>query len=160
MSANSAKAWFATFVLVVFCLGGLIGFRVGTHFGGFPRDPDRPGGPAGVGPDGFRRGGPGPGSRRGGPPPALPPDMLNQLTRELQLDRAQQDQVTKILEERRDRLEQVHRDARARFDSEQRELHAAIRGVLRTDQQQAFEKFLERRPQRGRRGGGPTGPAR
>ena len=156
MSANSAKAWFATFVLVVFCLGGLIGFRVGTHFGGFPRDPDRPGGPAGGGPDGFRRGGPGPG-RRGGPPPALPPDMLNQLTRELQLDRAQQDQVTKILEERRGRLEQVHRDARERFDSEQRELHAAIRGVLRTDQQQAFEKFLERRPQRGRRGGGPQG---
>ena len=162
MSDNKAKAWFSTFVLVVFCLGGVLGFRLGTHWP-YGRDPDR----SGIGYEG-RRGGPGPGGRRGGPgrgegpPPALPPDMLNQLTREMQLDAPQQEQLKKILEERRDRLEQVHRDARERFDTEQRELQAAIRGVLRADQQQAFEQFLERRPGRGRRGsgGGPTGPVR
>jgi hypothetical protein len=153
--ADKRAIWFASFVLLVFCLGGLIGFRVGTHFGGFPGDPDRPGGVARVGPDGFRRGGPGPGPRRGGPPPALPPDMLNQLTRELGLDAPQQEQLKKVLEERRDRLERVHQEARERFDAEQRDLFAAIRHVLRSDQQQAFDEFLQRRPQRGRRGGGP-----
>jgi len=149
---DNRPIWFATFVLVVFCLGGLLGFRIGTH-----RTPAV----AGDGP-GFsgRRGGPGGGGPFGrgeGPPPALPPDLVNQLSRELQLDTPQQDRVTKILEERRDRFEQVHRDARERFDKEQQELHAAIRGVLRADQQQAFDQFLERRAARGRGGRGGRG---
>jgi len=150
------RIWFSTFVLVVFCLGGMIGFRIG---GQFPRglarggDPSlqQPGPDADV-PGGFRRGGPGPG-RRGGPPfgrgpgaLGLAPEMLNRLSSDLELDSAQQDQVKKILDDRRVRLEQVHRDARERFDSEQRELHAEIRAVLRADQQPRFDRFLETRP--------------
>ena len=152
--ADKRPVWFASFVLVVFCLGGVLGYRLGTHRT-FRDDGDRSGSFGRMGPDGGRRGGPGGGRGRGGPPPALPPDMLNQLTRELQLDAPQQEQMKKVLEERRDRLERVHQEARDRFDTEQRELFAAIRQVLRSDQQQAFDRFVERRPQRGRRGGGP-----
>jgi hypothetical protein len=53
--------------------------------------------------------------------------------------------LKRILDERRDRLEQVHREARDRFDKEQRDLHGAIRALLRPDQQQKFDTFLERR---------------
>lgn len=156
MSDSRQRVWFATFVLVVFCLGGVIGFRFGTHF---PRGPfgddaafGQPG-PGVEGPGGFRRGGPGPG-RRGGPPPfgrgpggpALGPDLFNRLSSDLALDSAQQDQLRKILDARRGRLEQVHRDARDRFEAEQRELHAEIRAVLRADQQPQFDRFLETRP--------------
>jgi len=96
-----------------------------------------------------RSGGPG----RGGPPfgrgpggaPALRPEIINRLTSDLQLDASQQEQVKKILDERRDRFEQVHREARDRFDKEQRDLHDAIRAVLRPDQQQKFDTFLDRR---------------
>jgi hypothetical protein len=147
MSDNRARAWFATFVLAVFCLGGAIGFVLGT------RMPPGPGGPG----RGFlgQRGGPG----RGGPPfargplgaPPLPPDLVDRLSHDLQLDAAQQDRVKRILEERRDRFEQVHREARERFEKEQRDLHAAIRAVLHPDQQQKFDQFLERRPPPDRR---------
>lgn len=152
MADNRQRIWFSTFVLVVFCLGGVIGFRVGSHFprGASPSEVEfRPAGPDG-GPGGFRRGGPGPG-RRGGPAafgrgPGGPPDLLNRLSSELALDAAQQDQVKKILDDRRGRLEQVHREARERFDGQQRELHAEIRAVLRADQQAGFDRFLETRP--------------
>lgn len=159
MADNRQRIWFSTFVLVVFCLGGVIGFRVGSHFPRGLFGPDdalqSPGPPEGSGFGGLRQGGPGPGPRRGGPPPfgrgpgggpALPPDLFNRLSSDLELDSAQQDQVKKILDERRVRLEQVHRDARERFDTEQRELHAEIRAVLRADQQPRFDRFLERRP--------------
>jgi hypothetical protein len=132
------------FVLAVFFLGGAMGFLVGRHA-------PPPGGP---GPGFFggrgRAGGPGPGGpmfgRGAGGPPGLPPELLNRLTREVQLDDAQREQVRKLLEERRDRFEQVHREARDRFEKEQRDLHAAIRAVLRADQQQKFDDFLDRRP--------------
>ena len=80
----------------------------------------------------------------GGPPP--PGEIINRLTNELELDAPQRDQVRKILDDRRDRLEGVHREARERFDKEQRDLLAAIRLVLRPEQQAKFDKFLDRRP--------------
>jgi len=67
------------------------------------------------------------------------------LTSELQLDTAQQDQVKKILDEHRAHLDEVHREARERFGKEQAELQNAVRGVLRPDQQEKFQRFLERR---------------
>ena len=144
MSDNRARLWFGVFVLAVFVLGGATGFILGRHV-------PPPGGP---GPGFFggrgRAGGPGPGGplfgRAPGGPPAIPPQLLERLTREVQLDNTQRDQIRKLLEERRDRFEDVHREARERFDKEQRELHAAIRAVLRPDQQQKFDDFLDRRP--------------
>ena len=151
MSDNRERIWFALFVLAVFCLGGAGGFFAGRHappgpfFAGGPPPHGGPlgalfGDPGGPG----RRGGPAP-FGRGGPPP-LPRDILHRLTSELQLDAAQQDQVKKIIDDRRDRLDQVHREARERFDTEQRTLQAAIRAVLRPEQQARFDTFLERRP--------------
>jgi hypothetical protein len=141
MSDNRARIWFALFVLAVFCLGGAGGFLVGRHL------PPSPGGPgAGFfgGRGGMGRGGP-PFGRGAGGPPGLPPDLLNALSRQLQLDASQREQVQKLLEDRRDRFEQVHRDARDRFEKEQRELQVAIRALLRPDQQPRFDEFLQRR---------------
>jgi len=141
---SRARIWFSLFVLAVFCLGGAGGFILGRHMPP-PRERffGRPG-PPGVEGDlrGFGRL-EGPGGRRGGPPP-LPADLVNRLSSTLQLDAAQQDQIKKILDEHRDHLEQVHRAARDQFAREQGELHAAIRAVLRPDQQEKFDKFLER----------------
>ena len=156
MSDNRARIWFALFVLVVFCLGGAGGFFLGRQvprgrfFAGGPAAPGPPGdgGFGGIaGSPGLRRGGPG----RGGPPPfgrglgPPPGELVNRLTTELQLDAGQQTQLRQILDDRRDRLEAVHRDARERFDKEQRDLHAAIRAALRPDQQARFDRFLDRR---------------
>lgn len=144
MPANRS-AWFASFVLVVFCLGFLAGVRLSTHVP-WPgaRGPGVPGIFGGRGGPG--RGGPPPFGRGPGGPPPLPRDLVNRLTSELQLDAAQQDQVSKILAERRDRLDAVHREARERFENEQRDLRAAIRAVLKPEQQTRFDKFLDRRP--------------
>jgi hypothetical protein len=142
---SRARIWFSLFVLAVFCLGGAGGFVLGRHMPATPaagefdansRGFGRSGGPA--------RGGP-PFGRGPGGPPALRPELVNRLTSELQLDASQQAQVKKILDERRDRFEQVHREARDRFDKEQRDLHEAIRAVLHPDQQQKFDSFLDRR---------------
>jgi hypothetical protein len=151
MSDNRARAWFALFVLAVFCFGGAAGFFLG-------RLVPPPGGPAAFEP-GFEGRGPrplfGPGGRRGGPPGAfargrggppapLPPDLMPRLTSELDLDSAQQAEIRKILDEHRDHLDRIHREARAKFDKEQEELQDAVRGVLRPDQQEKFKRFLER----------------
>jgi len=143
MSDSRAKIWFALFTLAVFCLGGASGLVIGRHMGppqhsrGFfalGRGPMRgPGGQAAFTP----------GEGRGAP---LPPDLVNRLTRDLQLDGGQQAALEKILDDRRGRLEQVHREARDKFEQEQRELREAIRRILRPDQQQAFDHFAERRP--------------
>ena len=139
---DSRPIWFSSFVLVVFCLGGIVGWRLGTHMP--PPRPDGPGVFGGRGGPG-RLGGPPPfGRGPGGPPP--PTEIVNRLSSELELDAPQRDQVRKILDDRRDRLEAVHREARERFDKEQRDLHAAIRLVLRPGQQVKFDQFLDRRP--------------
>ncbi len=149
MSDNRTRIWFSLFVLAVFCLGGAAGFFAGRHLpppaflGGAPQPGSALDGFGGQGP---RRGGPGPGGLfgRGGVP--FPAALVDRLTSELQLDAAQQEQVKKILDDRRDRLEAVHREARERFDKERRDLHVAIRAVLRPEQQDRFDKFLDRRP--------------
>lgn len=143
MSDSRAKIWFALFVLAVFCVGAATGVVIGRRLGP-PLRPER-------GFFGFGRAmrGPGPAvfpapeGRGGGP---LPQDLVNRLTRDLQLDATQQVELRKILDDRRSRLEQVHREAREKFGQEQRELHQAIRAILRPDQQQAFDHFTERRP--------------
>lgn len=149
MPDSRSRLWFALFVLAVFCLGGAGGFILARHMPPFPGR----GGPLaelrGPGGPGFGRGG---GARRGGPfgpggPAGLPPEVAGRLANELQLDDAQRAQFRKVLEDHRAKFEQVHRDARDRFDSEQRELRDAIRALLRPDQVQRFDQFMNgRRP--------------
>lgn len=150
MPDSRSRIWFALFVLVVFCLGGAGGFVLGRHAPPFRGPGDALADLRGpVGP-GFGRGGPG---RRGGPPfgpggPAgLPPEAAGRLADQLQLDDAQRAQFRKVLEDHRAKFEAVHREARDRFDSEQRELRSAIRALLRPDQVQRFDQFVNgRRP--------------
>ena len=143
MSDNRAKVWFALFVLAVFCVGAASGVVIGRRLGPPPMGAER-GFSGGRGP---MRPGPGafpPPEGRGGAP--LPPALIDRLTRELRLDSQQEVALKHILDERRGRLEQVHREAREKFEQEQRELHQAIRAILRPDQQQVFDHFTERRP--------------
>jgi hypothetical protein len=154
VSDSRARIWFSLFVLAVFCIGGAGGFVLGRHaprgpfFAGGDPAAGRPG-PGGFGVPGApgpRRGGPGRGGLFGrGPMPPSPGEIVNHLASELELDAAQRDQVKKILDDRRERFEQVHREARDRFDMEQRDLQSAIRAVLRPEQQTRFDKFLDRR---------------
>jgi hypothetical protein len=146
------RFWFSLFVLAVFCVGGAVGFIAGRHMPPLPGEPpgafDR--GPEGRGPrplfgPGRRGGPPGAFGRGAGGAPPLPADLIARLTTELQLDSAQQDQIKKILDEHRAHLDEVHRQAREKFDKEQEELQNAVRGVLHPDQQEKFQHFLERR---------------
>jgi uncharacterized membrane protein len=153
VSDSRARLWFALFVLAVFCVGGAGGFILGRHAPPFP-GPDGQGVFAGrprPGADGRLGGGPpfGRGRGPGGPggPAGLPPEVAGRLANDLQLDDAQRTQFRKVLDDHRAKFEQVHREARERFDSEQRELHDAIRAILRPDQVQRFDQFINgRRP--------------
>ena len=149
MTDSRLRIWFALFVLAVFCAGGAGGFILGRHLPAFRER---------GGPPGFERGGPGYGrgaGRFGGPPPlargpgapGLPPEIESRIVDELNLDEAQRRQLRTVLDDHRARLEQVHRDARGRFDNEQRELRAAIRALLRPDQVQRFDQFISGRRQ-------------
>jgi hypothetical protein len=152
MPDNRARIWFSLFVLAVFCLGGAVGFFAGRHLpppyvGPVAFD----GGPGLRGPRplfglGRRGGPPGPFGRGPGGPSPLPPELMAMLSAELQLDAGQQDQVKKILDEHREHLFEVHREALVKFDKEQQDLQNAVRGVLRPDQKEKFQRFLERRP--------------
>jgi uncharacterized membrane protein len=142
MPDSRARMWFALFVLVVFCLGGAGGFMLARHapgFGGGPGD-----GRPGLEGRGFGRGRGGPGRGPGGPA-GLPPEAAARLADELQLDAAQRTQFRQVLDDHRAAFEQVHRDARERFASEQRELQQAIRGILRQDQVERFDRFVSGR---------------
>lgn len=139
MADNRMRVWFALFVLAVFCLGGAAGIFVGARM-------ERParawrGGVEGRGPDIGSRGG-----APAGPPPGV---MLERLTRQLDLDQVQREQVRAVLESSRERLEGLQREARERFGNEQRTLREEIRKVLTPEQRERFERSLERR-QRGR----------
>jgi hypothetical protein len=143
MSDSRTRIWFASFVLVVFCLGLGAGVLIGTHMR--PGPPFRREGPfAGPpGPDGGRG--------RGGPPPEL---LLERLDAELQLSVDQEARIKTVLEARRERLDTLQRDVRDRFEHEQRELRDEIRAVLTPEQQPKFDKWIEQEGARGRRGRG------
>jgi len=146
MADSRMRVWFALFVLAVFCLGGAAGMFIGARL----ERPDRPW-RSGVGYDP----GPGRGQRGvpgGGPPPEV---LLERLTRDLGLDSSQREQIGAVLEASRERVGQFQREVRAQFDTEQRTLREEIRKVLTPDQQERFDRSLER----GRRGRG-RGPGR
>jgi len=142
MADNRMRIWFALFVLAVFCMGAAAGVFVGRRMDRL----DSPGRPLA----GWRY--PGLASRpSGGPPPQV---LLERLTRELDLDESQRQQIGAVLKASRGRVEVLQRDVRAQFDSEQRALHDEIRKLLTPDQQERFDRSIERgrrtRPGRGR----------
>lgn len=142
MADSRMRIWFALFVLAVFCLGAAAGVFVGRRMERVDR-PGRGGPIAGVGP---RGGSP------GGPPPQL---LLERLSRELDLDASQREQIGAVLRASRARVEVLQRDVRARFETEQRALHDEIRKLLTPAQQEQFDRSIER-GRRGRIGRGPA----
>ena len=142
MSDNRLRIWFVLFVLAVFCVGLAGGVLVGRRlfpapglFFGFRGDPPAFGG------------------RMGGPPPQY---LVEQMARELDLTPEQRTQVEGVLKASRGRVEEFQRDVRDRFENERRTLRDEIRKVLTPEQQQQFERWLERQPRGrnpGRRGG-------
>lgn len=149
MSDSRTKIWFSLFVLAVFCLGAAAGVLVGRHIERLDR-PDR---------TRDARLGPGPGASHGGPGGPSPPVLLERLTRELDLTSDQRVRVETILRASRDRVEQLQRDVRIRFDEEQRSLHDDIRQVLTPEQQERFERIVQD-GRRGRGAGRGRGPQR
>ena len=140
MSDSRMRIWFSLFVLAVFCVGLAAGVLIGRRMS--PDFPDRPGR--------FAAGGPGPdrpGGRGGGPPPEL---LLQRLTRDLELDATQREQVAAVLEASRERVQQLQRETRGRFDAEQQRLREEIRVLLGPDQQHRFDRWAGPRG-RGRR---------
>lgn len=141
MSDSRVRIWFSLFVLAVFCAGLAAGLLIGRRM--IPEGMRAPAvfrgpiGPAGVG-------------RAGGPPPGV---LLERLTRELDLSPDQRIAVEGVLKASRTRVEQLQRDVRERFDAEQRNLRAEIREELTPQQQERFDRWIERTPRgRGQRG--------
>jgi Spy/CpxP family protein refolding chaperone len=134
VNERSTRAWFAIFVLVVFCTGAGAGIVFDRFLSRGPHPPGR--GP-------------------GGPGQLPPPERLHdQLTQTLRLTTEQQAKLEAILRERGDRLQTLQHDVQSRFDGEQRELRAEIRKVLTADQQKQFDEWLKNwQPPIGGRGG-------
>lgn len=129
MPDSRVRIWFSLFVLAVFCVGIATGVLLGRRM--HPDLPERPRfGFGGAGPD--RPGG------RGGPPPGV---LLQRLTRDLDLDATQREQVSAVLEASRERVRELQRGTRGRFEAEQRRLREDIRGLLRPEQQQRFDRW-------------------
>lgn len=84
------------------------------------------------------------------------------LTRELSLDREQQARVREIFAAHREERHRVMRETDERCGGAMRahkaRLHAAIRAILRPEQQRRLEELVERHEARGRGGGRGPGP--
>jgi Spy/CpxP family protein refolding chaperone len=140
LSDNSTKAWFALFVLAVFCAGAGAGLLTahyvnrGTSSGGpVPRG-------AGMGRQ------------------AIGPRVVERLAETLQLTGEQKARFDAIMVQRRGRLDAMRGELRARFETEQRDLRHAIREILTPEQQRRFDVWVRRQSRAGQPGAGPRPP--
>lgn len=90
--------------------------------------------------------------------------LLDRLKESVMLTPEQEQQVRKILEGQRQKLDSLRDEARPRFDAIRDETHDLIRVVLTPDQQQRFDrwheevkKFAPPFPPPGENGPGPKG---
>ena len=130
------RVWMALFVALVFVCGLSLGLAAGLWFG--PR-PD--GGPPRAGPrwGGERRIAPGPRA-------FAAERLLNRLAREdPALTDAQRARLAALLERRRESLEDVAREMRARFAAEQERLRAGAAEILSPAQMEVFDRVRRRR---------------
>ncbi len=149
MTKQTTRVWFGLFVALVFAAGAgtgvMVAPRLAPYRSGFPRafDPGRPW--AGIrGPNGER-----------------PRRLAPLLAEELGLDADQQQKLSEVFARRRERLQAIQRNVRQQFEAEQKELRQEIQGILRPDQMQKFEAWLQRVERRRQRGpGAPEGPGR
>jgi hypothetical protein len=147
MTRIGMQVWFAAFVALVFAAGVATGVLIGPRLFGGP-------GP-GLAPS--LGAGPGPGQGFGPVEPGLmmPAPLVGRLAAELGLDAEQQKKLEAVLARRRERLLSFNREARDRFETEQRELRREIAEVLTPEQQRQFERWLDRPRRGGRRSATP-----
>jgi hypothetical protein len=129
--------WIATFVALVFLIGGLAGVVVDRLWLLPSHGIDRPGLGLGFGP------GPGPGMGPGGGPGAgrgLGPGMQNparivaELDERLGLSADQEEAILRILDDWRPRVQDLQNASRLQFTEMQQQLQAAIATTLTPDQ--------------------------
>lgn len=80
-----------------------------------------------------------PGGKMGGPG-----RIIEQLTQEVRLTSAQQEQVASILEDTRKKYEETYTTIRPQMEQTRQEGRARIRSVLKPEQLPKFEEFLRR----------------
>lgn len=150
----SPRVWFATFVTLVFLIGGLAGVVV-DRLWLTPR--------AGVQGElfGWGRGsGRGPGPGRGPGQMAQSPErVIADLDQQLTLTTDQETAILKILEAWRPRVQAIQESTRTQFQEMQQQLREEIAGTLTPEQRERFQQMgpgaLE-----GGRGPGGAGPGR
>ena len=143
MPVSKVRAWFALFVLVVFCVGLAGGILIGRRLPG-----ERPfdlllRGPRDFGPPLAGDG------RRGGP---LRGRLIERLSRDLDLTTEQRTKIDAALAASRSRLDAMQNNVRDNFDAERRAIREEIRNVLTPAQQQKFDQVERDSRGRGRRG--------
>jgi Spy/CpxP family protein refolding chaperone len=128
MALARSRIWFAVFVLVVF----LIGLATGVAINRF--SPYGPAAPRGL------SGG------RPGPRPAL---LADRMSRQLELNETQKQQLEEIFKRAAQRMEAFRRDSRQQFATLSRELDSEIEAVLTPEQREKFREMRRsRRPGR------------
>ena len=146
----STRVWLATFVALVFLVGGMAGVVVDRVWLLRPHD------------DGssVMMGGRGRGSGMRGPGPGMqPPErVVADLDDLLALSEEQESAILKILEGWRPRVQELQNTARQQFIDMQRQLRQEIATTLTPDQRERFERTgIDQLDGRGPRGGGPDG---
>ncbi len=142
MNERHLRAWFVVFVVAIFLAGIGAGLILDRYVG--PRPLPRA--------DLATAGRLGP---RGGGAGFGPAVVTRRLANQLNLTADQQKKIDDIFARRRQRLQEIRSEVRARFESEQRDLRDEISKVLTPDQQKRFEQWLAESGPGMRRGGGP-----
>ena len=151
----SPRLWIATFVALVFLIGGLAGVVVDRLWltpSSWPQG-------QGFGPGSGR--GPGPGPGRGpGQIVQSPERVIEDLDQQLALTPDQEASILRILEESRPRVREVQEATRNQFVEMQQKLRAEIAGVLTPEQRERFQQMGPGALEGGRGPGGGAGPGR
>jgi hypothetical protein len=93
---------------------------------------------------------------RGGAP-TRPPDIVEEMARDLKMDAPQKEQLRGIFSQSRERYKALSHQFQPQYQNIRNETNQAIRQILREDQKARFEQIIRDLDQR-RRERGPRGP--
>ncbi len=142
MTKQTTRVWFGLFVALVFVAGAGAGVMVAPRLA-----------PARHAPPRAFEGRPGPGLRG---PNGERRRLAPLIARDLGLDADQQEKLSEVFARRRGRLEAIQKNVRQQFEAEQKELREEIRAILRPDQMQKFDEWLQRAERRRHPGARPV----
>ncbi len=136
MSNTSTRLWAGLFVLVVFVAGLAAGVVVRPWLG--------PGPTRGFGPRGMV----------GRPAPdRMTERLLERISAEIDLTPEQDRGLRAVFDGRQQRLREINKEVRDRFETQQTQMNAEISAILTPEQMEIFQnEILSMRRERGRRG--------